>query len=127
MAKQRSKKKKASKPRKSKARRAAAARAPRVGGRFAPKAHRVAHPPGSRGRVKKTSPATRYLKTPQDRLRYNKALKEHLAEGYMEADAKHMALLPFIGEAEMDAARAEDAAYENKMKTMASRMKRWFK
>jgi len=110
MAKHRAAAKKKSKPRKA-----------------ASKAHRVAHPPGALGRVKKTSPYTKYLKTPQDRLRYNKALKEHLAEGYMEADAKHMALLPFIGEAEMDAARADDVAYENKMKTMASRLKRWFR
>jgi len=127
MAKQRSKKKKAPKPRKSKARRAAAARAPRVGGKFASKAHRVAHPPGSRGGAVKTSAASRYLKTPQDRREYNLAVRKYEAQGYVTSDAKHMALLPYVSAADQERAILEDQAYENKMKTMASRMKRWFK
>ena len=110
MAKHRAAAKKKSKPRKA-----------------ASKAHRVAHPPGSHGRVKKTSPATKYLKTPQDRRLYNLAVKKYEADGYTAADAKHMALLPYVSAGDQEAAEKEDAAYENKMKTMASRLKRWFR
>ena len=124
MAKQRAAKKKASKPRKSKARRAAAAAAPRSGGRFA-SGHRQSNLPGAlKPSVRKLGVLSKYLKTPNDRKRYNLLVRDAIEKGFDEIDAKRMALDMFVGESFIEEGQAADTARTEAKKKEVSLLKK---
>jgi hypothetical protein len=113
---------KKSKPKKRKSARRAAA--PRSGGGFT-SGHRQSSLPGAHKQsVRKLGILSKYLKTPHDRQRYNLLVKDAIAKGFDEIDAKKMALDMFIGESFLEEGKAADTARTEAKKKEVSALKK---